>query len=35
MFTEAEFTGVRFFGDYDLRPYTSSSPHLIGLALAG
>jgi SAM-dependent methyltransferase len=35
MFREAEFTGVRFFGNYDLRAYTSSSPHLIALALAG
>jgi SAM-dependent methyltransferase len=35
MFREAEFTGLRFFGNYDLRAYTSSSPHLIVLALAG
>ena len=35
VFREAGFSGVRFFGNYDLRAYTSSSPHLIVLALVG
>lgn len=35
MLKAAGFTGVRYFGNYDLRAYTSSSPHLIALGLVG